>query len=67
MERGCAGVGSGWAGAYRGCLRQWENRLKTGALRSRIRVFLRGKRWSWTSGLQERSLRTIERRRADGD
>lgn len=43
MERGCAGVGSGWAGAYRGCLRQWENRLKTGALRSRIRVFLRGK------------------------
>jgi hypothetical protein len=43
MERGCAGVGSGWAGAYRGSLRQWENRLKTGALRSRIRVFLRGK------------------------
>lgn len=43
MERGCAGVGSGWAGAYRGCLRQWENWLKTGALRSRIRVFLRGK------------------------
>ena len=43
MERGCAGVWSGWAGAYRGCLRQWENWPKTDALPSRIRVFLRGK------------------------